>query len=74
MLKGCVPWPADLAARYRACGWWQGITIPEMLARRVARAPEKTGLAHIGAIPVTALRAHRQTGVRHFARASGSGK
>ncbi|MDO8786747.1 MAG: hypothetical protein Q7J42_01555 [Sulfuritalea sp.] len=44
MLEGCVPWPADLAARYRARGWWEGITIPEMLARSAARAPEKTAL------------------------------
>ncbi|TRZ94634.1 MAG: (2,3-dihydroxybenzoyl)adenylate synthase [Rhodocyclaceae bacterium] len=123
MLKGCVPWPADLAARYRARGWWEGITIPEMLARSAARAPEKTALVcgdhrlsyrnlvetadrlacrfreagiqpldrvvvqlpngpefvhtyfaltRIGAIPVTALRAHRQTEIRHFARASGA--
>lgn len=123
MLEGCVPWPADLATRYRARGWWEGITIPEMLARSAARAPEKTALVcgdvrlsyrslvetsdrlacrfleagiknldrvvlqlpngpefvytyfaltRIGAIPVTALRAHRQTEVRHFARASGA--
>ena len=44
MLEGCVPWPADLAARYRARGWWEGITIPEMLARSASRHPEKTAL------------------------------
>ena len=44
MLEGCVPWPADLAARYRARGWWEGITIAEMLARSAARHPEKTAL------------------------------
>ncbi|MCX7163857.1 MAG: AMP-binding protein [Betaproteobacteria bacterium] len=123
MLDGCVPWPADFAARYRARGWWEGITIPQMLARSAARHPQKTALVcgdarlsyrdlvensdrlacgflaagirpldrvvlqlpngpefvhsyfaltRIGAIPVTALRAHRQTEIRHFARASGA--
>jgi 2,3-dihydroxybenzoate-AMP ligase len=44
MLEGCVPWPADLARLYRTRGWWEGVTIPEMLARRAARHPEKTAL------------------------------
>jgi 2,3-dihydroxybenzoate-AMP ligase len=44
MLQGCVPWPADRAARYRARGWWEGITIAEMLARSAGRRPEKTAL------------------------------
>jgi len=123
MLEGCVPWPADLAQRYRSRGWWEGITIPEMLARSAARHPEKTALVsgdlrlryrdlvemsdrlacrfiaagirpldrvvvqlpngpefvhtyfaltRIGAVPVTALRAHRHTEIRHFVRASGA--
>ena len=123
MLEGCTPWPAELAARYRAQGYWQGITIGGMLARSIARAPAKTALVHgservtyaelgaridrlacgfldagirpldrvvvqlpnvpefvctyfalarIGAIPVTALRAHRHTEVAHFLRASGA--
>jgi len=123
MLEGCVPWPADQATRYRARGWWEGITIPEMLARSAGRHPEKTALVcaeqrlsyrdlvetsdrlacrfldagikpldrvvvqlpngpafvhtyfaltRIGAIPVTALRAHRLTEIRHFVRASGA--
>nr|MDP2190104.1 AMP-binding protein [Rhodoferax sp.] len=44
MLEGCVPWPADQAARYRARGWWEGITIAQMLARSAGRHPEKTAL------------------------------
>ena len=31
MLEGCQFWPADLAARYRARGWWEGVTIAQML-------------------------------------------
>jgi len=123
MLEGCVPWPAAQAARYRARGWWEGITITQMLARSAARQPEKDAiicadrrlsyrdlvetsdrlacrflesgikpldrvlmqlpngpefihtyfaLSRIGAIPVMALRAHRQTEIRHFVRASGA--
>ena len=123
MLEGCVSWPADQAARYRAGGWWEGVTIAEMLARSAARRPDKTALVcgdqrfsyrglvetsdrlacrfvdagikpldrvvvqlpngpefvhtyfaltRIGAIPVTALRAHRHTEIRHFVRASGA--
>lgn len=44
MLEGCVPWPVDLAERYRRRGWWEGITIPEMLVRSAARHPDKTAL------------------------------
>ncbi|MCX7167332.1 MAG: AMP-binding protein [Rhodocyclales bacterium] len=44
MLEGCVPWPADLAEAYRSRGWWEGVTIPEMLARSALRHPQKTAL------------------------------
>ena len=123
MLEGCTPWPAEFAQRYRARGLWQGITLTDMLARSIQRAPGKVALVcgderityealgnavdrlacgfveagirpqdrvvvqlpnlpafvytyfaltRIGAIPVTALRAHRHTEVRHFLRASGA--
>ncbi len=44
MLEGCVPWPAERAAAYRARGWWEDITIAELLARSAARHPDKTAL------------------------------
>jgi 2,3-dihydroxybenzoate-AMP ligase len=123
MLEGCTPWPAEFAQRYRERGLWQGITLTEMLARAIRRAPGKAALvcgaerityetlgqaidrlacgfveagirpldrvvvqlpngpefvyayfalARIGAIAVTALRAHRHTEVRHFLTASGA--
>jgi 2,3-dihydroxybenzoate-AMP ligase len=123
MLAGCTPWPQDVAKRYRDLGYWQGITLTDLLARVIHRAPDKTALvyggerigyralgetvdrlacgfidagirpldrvviqlpnipefvytyfalARIGAIPVTALRAHRHTEVGHFLRASGA--
>ncbi|MDQ6681526.1 MAG: AMP-binding protein, partial [Pseudomonadota bacterium] len=46
MLEGCTPWPDDLAARYRAAGLWEGVTIFEMVARTAARAPSKTAVVH----------------------------
>ena len=123
MLAGCTPWPQDVAKRYRDLGYWQGITLTDLLARAIRRAPDKIALVHggerisyralgetvdrlacgfidagirpldrvvvqlpnipefvytyfalarIGAIPVTALRAHRHTEVGHFLRASGA--
>jgi 2,3-dihydroxybenzoate-AMP ligase len=123
MLAGCTPWPEDVARKYRELGYWQGITLTDMLARSIRRAPYKSALVHgaerigyrelgetidrlacgfvdsgirpldrvvvqlpnipefiytyfalarIGAIPVTALRAHRHTEVGHFLRASGA--
>jgi 2,3-dihydroxybenzoate-AMP ligase len=44
MLEGCVPWPADKAAHYRARNWWEGISITQMLARSAGRQPEKTAI------------------------------
>ena len=44
MIEGCVPWPADVAARYRQRGWWEGLTIPQLLERSAARHPQKTAL------------------------------
>jgi 2,3-dihydroxybenzoate-AMP ligase len=44
MLEGAVPWPEELAARYRATGLWQGITIFEMVERTAAAAPDKTAV------------------------------
>ncbi|MBK9116100.1 MAG: AMP-binding protein [Betaproteobacteria bacterium] len=122
-MEGFVGWPEDVAARYRASGLWEGITVGAMFARSVSRAPDKVALVRgperltyaellarckdraagfaglglergdlvvmqlpnsvefvvsylalnmIGAVPVTALRAHRQAEVRHFLRASGA--
>ena len=37
MLAGCTPWPAELAERYRAEGYWRGETLGDLL-RGWARA------------------------------------
>ena len=44
MLSGCVPWPEEYAALYRAKGYWEDITIPEMLERTIRAVPEKTAI------------------------------
>ena len=44
MLAGCVPWPEEFARRYRELGYWEGISLVEMLRRSAARSPGKTAL------------------------------
>ena len=46
MLEGCVPWPEDLAARYRAAGLWEGLTVFEMVERTAARDPDRIAVVH----------------------------
>ena len=46
MLAGCVPWPEEYARRYRARGYWEGSSIPAVLADAVARRPDKVALVH----------------------------
>jgi 2,3-dihydroxybenzoate-AMP ligase len=46
MLDGCVPWPAALAAGYRARGLWAGVTVAGMVARTAQRRPAHTALVH----------------------------
>lgn len=44
MLEGCVGWPEDLGRRYREQGYWQDITLFEMIARTAARLPGKAAV------------------------------
>jgi 2,3-dihydroxybenzoate-AMP ligase len=44
MLAGCVPWPEEFSRRYRELGYWEGISLFEMLRRPAARAPDKMAL------------------------------
>jgi 2,3-dihydroxybenzoate-AMP ligase len=46
MLEGCVPWPPELAARYRQKGYWEDITLREMLDASVQRYGDKPALVH----------------------------
>ncbi len=44
MLQGCVPWPAELARRYRERGYWRDVTIGEQLDQAVARRGDREAL------------------------------
>lgn len=44
MLAGCTPWPPELARRYRAEGYWQGITLNEMVRRSALAHADKIAL------------------------------
>ncbi len=46
MLKGCTPWPAEFARRYRDAGYWEGLNLWEVLARAIGRWPDKIALVH----------------------------
>ncbi len=43
-MQGFVPWPDELAARYRQLGLWEGVTIGEMVARTARRVPDKVAV------------------------------
>jgi 2,3-dihydroxybenzoate-AMP ligase len=46
MLEGCTAWPSEFAARYRAEGYWEDITLWQMIEREIARTPDKIALVH----------------------------
>lgn len=49
MLEGCVPWPEELAARYRREGYWRGEALGDLLLRPWARTdPARTALVTPG--------------------------
>jgi 2,3-dihydroxybenzoate-AMP ligase len=41
MLSGCIPWPEDVARRYREAGYWRDVSIPHHFANLVAEAPDR---------------------------------
>jgi 2,3-dihydroxybenzoate---[aryl-carrier protein] ligase len=41
MLDGFVPWPPDVADRYRGAGYWQGISLRQLFDDSVQRHPRK---------------------------------
>jgi 2,3-dihydroxybenzoate-AMP ligase len=46
MLKGCVPWPPDLARRYVEAGLWEGVTVAEMVERVAREQPQQIAVVH----------------------------
>ncbi|MEZ5789067.1 MAG: AMP-binding protein [Xanthobacteraceae bacterium] len=46
MLEGCTPWPEEFARRYREKGYWDDITLWQMVERSIAQSPDKTAVVH----------------------------
>ncbi|MET9423799.1 AMP-binding protein [Streptomyces sp. NPDC006540] len=44
MLDGCVPWPEDVAAKYRAAGYWRGEPLGGLLGRWAEQYGEREAL------------------------------
>ncbi|SFJ16253.1 2,3-dihydroxybenzoate-AMP ligase [Amycolatopsis sacchari] len=44
MLDGCVPWPEELAERYRAEGYWTGEPLDRLVLAGVERHPDRVAL------------------------------
>ncbi|AXG77921.1 (2,3-dihydroxybenzoyl)adenylate synthase [Streptomyces paludis] len=42
MQDGFVPWPPDFAERYRRAGHWTGVSLPQRVADRAERHPDRT--------------------------------
>ena len=50
MLDGCSPWPKELAEQYVSQGFWENITLGDMLDRTTTYFPKREAL--IGISPV----------------------
>lgn len=44
MLAGCTPWPADIAKAYRQKGYWQDITLWDVLSNAACEHPGRLAL------------------------------
>src|SRR5205085_5625104 len=44
MLAGCTPWPVGLAERYRRKGYWEDVTLREVLNRSARDQADKPAL------------------------------
>ena len=50
MLEGCIPWPKELADQYVSQGFWENITLGDMLDRTTRYFPKREAL--VGISPV----------------------
>lgn len=48
MLEGCVPWPAEAAARHRAAGYWLGKPFGDLLDEWAAPRPAESAVVDSG--------------------------
>lgn len=44
MLQGCIPWPEEFARAYRAKGYWQDRTIPQVIDALADAAPTRVAI------------------------------
>lgn len=44
MLQGCIPWPEEFARAYRAKGYWQDRTIPQVVDALTDAAPARVAI------------------------------
>ncbi|KPK23834.1 MAG: hypothetical protein AMK69_17305 [Nitrospira bacterium SG8_3] len=51
MLKGCTPWPKEFAERYMAQGYWENVTLGDVLDRSAWHFPKREAL--VGTSPVS---------------------
>jgi len=51
MLKGCTPWPKEFADRYIARGFWENVTLGDVLDRSAWYFPKREAL--VGTSPVS---------------------
>lgn len=51
MLKGCTPWPKEFAKRYIAQGYWENVTLGDVLDRSAWHFPKREAL--VGTSPVS---------------------
>lgn len=69
MLAGCTPWPESLAARWRELGYWEDISLWEMLRRSADRLPDRMAVVHDDrGISYRELVADSETLARRFTR------
>ncbi|MEU9129823.1 AMP-binding protein [Kitasatospora sp. NPDC048540] len=53
MLDGCVPWPPEVAERYRAAGYWRGETLGSLLRGWAERYGDRVALVDADGVRVT---------------------
>lgn len=51
MLEGCTPWPKEFADRYMAQGYWENVTLGDVLDRSAWHFPKREAL--VGTSPVS---------------------
>lgn len=47
MLDGFVPWPPDVADRYRRAGYWKGSSLRQLLTESAGRYPDKVAAVDV---------------------------